>query len=435
MMKLRPLFLCFLGATAAPAAQDLPTPEIRASQEYSFPTADGAVYLVEGSLDGKIWSTLAGPIFGDGSTARAPFGAASAPRQKVRLRAVDPAAYGPSTPQLGGKTLVLNDQGRARQLIFFPSIQGVRRGVLKTDAAHARSFLWQARRLSSTQTIAEIRYFDGTTSQVDLAFSNEQLGSYQMRDMDRAGTVQGAEGGGFSLHVGRIFDTPAGAVLPNALAGQSLLLEEGGQVARFDFASDGTATLVRPDGSAESRHYQYTRSASNLADLRLEALNGLGALYQLQLSTQATGTYLRLPLPLPGGGFPSGYLPRPGSFNVPTLPVVANSTTGPPRSLGGKVLQLNGDDPVTLTFHSDGTGTATREEDGSVEVTPFSYDYAPTDADEASLALTYPGAQTDRVDDYDLDFSDPNSGTYRTSKYDGGELARATSGSFNTGGS
>lgn len=434
-MKLRPLLLCFLGGTAALAAQDLPAPAIRAAQEYTFPTVDGTVYLVEGSLDGRTWTLLAGPVFGDGAAARAPVGPAAKPHQKLRLRTVDPSAYGPSTPQLGGKTLVLNDQGRARQLIFFPSIQGVRRGVLKTDAAHARSFLWQARRLSNTKAVAEVRYFDGSTSQVDLAFSDEQLGSYQLRDMDPAGTVQGTEGGGFSLHAGRIRDTLAGAALPNTLAGQKLLLEEGGQVTRFDFAADGTVSLVRPDGSADPRHYQLTRNGPSQADLRIDAPNGLGAVYQLQLSTQATGTYQRMPLPLPGGGFPSGFLPRPGSFNVPTVPVVANSTTGPPRSLGGKVLQLNGDDPVTLTFQSDGTGTATREEDGSVEVTPFTYSYAPTDEDEASLALTYPGAQTDRVEDYDLDFSDPSSGTYRTSKYNGGSLARATSGSFNTGGS
>lgn len=434
-MILRPFLLLLLGGGAALPAQDLPAPTIRAAQEFSFPTADGAVYTVEGSADGKTWTPLAGPIFGDGSLARSLVGPAGTAPPLLRARAVDAAAYGPSTPQLGGKTLVLNDQGRARQLIFFPSIQGVRRGVLKTDAAHARSFLWQARRTSGNKAVAELRYFDGTTSEVDLSFSNEQLGSYQMRDLDQAGVPQGTEGGGFSLHAGRIRDAPSDAVLPATLAGQSLLLEEGGLVTRFDFAADGSVGLFRPDGSTELRRFQFNRTAPGQAELRVEALGGLGAIYQLQLSTQATGKYERMPLPLSGGGFPSGFLPRPGTFNVPTLPVVANSTTGPPRSLGGKVLQLNGEDPVTLTFHSDGTGTATREEEGSVEVTPFSYNYAPTDEDEASLALTYPGAQTDHVEDYNLDFSDPSSGTYRTSKYNGGELARSSSGSFNTGGS
>jgi hypothetical protein len=141
-----------------------------------------------------------------------------------------------------------------------------------------------------------------------------------------------------------------------------------------------------------------------------------------------------MPLPLPGGGFPPGTLPKTGTFNVPTAPVVANSTTGPPKSLTGKTLQINGDEPVTLTFNGDGTGTATRTDNGSVEVTPFTFDYSPTDDDEASLTLTFPGALTDRVEDYDLEFSPNGAGSFRGSTYEGGELSRSTSGTFDPAG-
>ncbi len=69
-----------------------------------------------------------------------------------------------------------------------------------------------------------------------------------------------------------------------------------------------------------------------------------------------------------------------------------------------------------------------------MEVTPFTYDYSPTDDDEASLALTFPGALTDRVEDYDLEFGPSGAGSFRSSTYEGGELSRSTSGTFGPGG-
>ena len=48
------------------AAQGAPGPDIKGATEYEFPTTDGAAYLLEGTVNGQTWTTLAGPIFGDG---------------------------------------------------------------------------------------------------------------------------------------------------------------------------------------------------------------------------------------------------------------------------------------------------------------------------------------------------------------------------------
>jgi hypothetical protein len=192
--------------------------------------------------------------------------------------------------------------------------------------------------------------------------------------------------------------------------------------------------LNRANGSTEVQRYLYNRTTPGEAELRLELPGVSAQIFQMQAGSQATGTFQRMPLVMPGGGIRPGILPQPGLFNIPTSPVVPNSTQGPPKSLGGKVLHLEGDEPVTLTFHPDGTGTSMREDNGSVEVAPFVYDYSPTDDDEASLALTFPGALTDRVEDYDLEFGEGEGGSFRRSNYDGGELASAHSGSFNSGG-
>jgi hypothetical protein len=423
-------------------AQGAPGPDIKGATEYEFPTTDGAAYLLEGTVNGQTWTTLAGPIFGDGKAARALLPPAAAGQRQLRLRPVSAATYGAATTQLGGKTLVLNDHGRARQLIFFPSNLGRRRGVLKTDATHARVFEWQVRRTTGNLVTVDLTFFDGTSSRVELTFSNGLLGAYQMRDQNTAGIAQVTEGGGFSLHTGRIRDESHEAVLPSTLAGQSVLLEESGTVSRYDFGTAGLVILHRPDGSIESHPYQYSRNAPGQAEVRVGPGTSSepgqpdqpGHVIALSANSQATGSSERMPLPLPGGGFPPGTLPKTGTFNVPTAPVVANSTTGPPKSLTGKTLQINGDEPVTLTFNGDGTGTATRTDNGSVEVTPFTFDYSPTDDDEASLTLTFPGALTDRVEDYDLEFSPNGAGSFRGSTYEGGELSRSTSGTFDPAG-
>lgn len=435
---MRPLLLlsvCLAGAGEL-KAETVAAPEIRLSREYEFQTGAGQAYVVEGTENGQTWTTLAGPIFGDGGIVRAMLPTTEEAYTQFRVRPVPAASFLPATTALEGKTISLNDNGGARQLIFFPTIQGVNRGFLKTDANHARSFVWAVQRTSSKAVTVQLQFFDGTTSAVELSFSNGLLGTYQMRDRDAAGRVQVTEAGAFSVHKGRIRDNVGQAVLPTTLIGQSLGFEEGGELTRMDFSTNGNVVVTKPDGTVEVQSYTYEMISPGVADLRVDPPGQpevAPMLFQMALNSQATGNFNRFPLSLPDGGIMPGVPSQPGVFNVPTEPVIPNSVTGPPKSLEGKTIQIDGDDPVTLTFNGDGTGTATRDDNGSVEVTPFTYDYSPTDEDEASLALTFPGAQNDRVEDYDLDFSGNSSGSYQSSTYQGGELANSSSGNFNAG--
>ena len=426
------VFLCGAAVSWAEVQGSIPpASEIQQTAEYEFQTVDGAAYLVEGSVDGQNWSTLAGPVFGNGGLAKAILPPTAAAMHHYRVRAVNAALYGVATTLLSGKMLALNEQGRPRQVIFLPSSKGVRLGILITDPQHARSFEWQVERGSGDTASVVLKYKDGTTSQIDLNFSTGQLGAYQMRDRDAAGAVQVVESGPFSLHVGRIRDNAAQAVLPLSLVGQSMLLAEGSGMTLFEFSAGGWVKLTREDGTTEQQQYQFTSTASGQADLRVEVPGQYGQVYQLNLNTQATGTYTRIPLVFPGaGGAATGSLTHTGTFNLPTPAVVASSESGPPKSISGETLELGGDDPVTLKFNDDGTGTATKEKDGTVEVTPFNYDYSPTDQDEASLALTFPGAVEDRVEDFDLTFSAGDKGSFSGTNFAGGESVGTSSGSF-----
>ena len=65
------LLLVGTGVVRSVAAQGEPRLDIKGATEYEFPTTDGAAYLLEGTVNGQTWTTLAGPIFGDGKAARA----------------------------------------------------------------------------------------------------------------------------------------------------------------------------------------------------------------------------------------------------------------------------------------------------------------------------------------------------------------------------
>ena len=239
------------------------------------------------------------------------------------------------------------------------------------------------------------------------------------------------------MHTGRLRDNPEQAILPLTLRGRSLGLEEGGELTQMDFTANGNVVITHADGTVEISEYRYEVKTASTAELRVEYGSEPGGrpyIYNLILEIEAAGTTSRLPQ-LRGGGVPPGAKPQLGNFNLPNPATPTNSVSGPPKSLEGKVIQINGEDPVTLNFSNDGTGTATREKDGSVEMTPFTYDYAATGTTGASLALTFPGAQDDRVEDYDLDFSGTSEGSFQSSTYEGGELASSSTGNFNTGGS
>ncbi len=432
-MKLCPVLLlsASLAGVWAVGAQGLPAPAIQARTAYTFDTVEGAAYLIEGTVNGEDWVTVAGPIFGDGTKAQAMLPAEAAEYGQLRVRPVSAASYEPATTALGGKTIALNDNGKVRQLVLFASSQGVTRGMLKTDAQHARSVVWKARRISASQVSVALQFFDGTTSTVDLKFSNGQLGTYQMRDLSGSGQLQVMEAGSFSTHVGRMRDNPSQAALPSALVGQTIGFEEAGDLTRMFFASGTNVVVTKPDGTTEVGKYTYDITSPVIASLNIETPGQAGQNYQLEPEIPGAGGFNRTPMI--GGAPAPNTPPQPGNFNIPSGPVVPNSATGPPRSLEGRVLEMGGSNPVTLTFNEDGTGTATREDGGSVEVTPFTYDYAPTGEDEASLAITYPGADTDRVEDYDLDFNGANGGSFEGSIYEGGELSQSSSGNFNTG--
>lgn len=439
----RSLFLLWLGAVVPAAWSQTPPPPpppvVRAALEYKFDTEEGKVYVVEGSMNGKTWVQVSPPVFGDGqpASARLKVDAAEGQPRYAQYRAgeVDPALYGPAPVSLEGQTLLLNDNGRERQVILYKEIQGLRRGVLKTDATHARSFTYKALRTGQDSIRLELTYFDHTTAVANLRFFDGSLGSYQLRDYDLTGHVQGIEAGGFGLHSAR---PPGNAdtTLPSTLAGTSQLFTQGGRSTRLEFLSPDEVVLHQEDGSQETRSYDYDLNSPGKATLRISLPSGATAVYDMSLTAGGSGSFSQTTEPPPGQlPQPGNNTPSNGGFDLPPTPTPpAQKPDCPPKSLDGKSIVLSSSDPITLFFQADGTGTAVRERGGSVEVTPFTYDYSRNGSASANLSVTFPGAATDKVDDYDLDFNPDCTGTYQNSSFNNGESNIVSNGGFSTGG-
>lgn len=412
----------------------------RPALEFKFDTQEGKVYVVEGSSDGANWVQVSPPVFGDGQPATVRLrvdGADGRVRYpQYRPQEVDPALYGPApvAQDVEGRTLLLNDNGRERQLILFREIQGQYVGVLRTDATHARSFTYKALRTAQDTLRLELTYHDSTTAVATLQFLDQELGTYQMREFGSTGILQGVEAGGFGLHTAR----PAGntdAALPTALAGSSLLALQGGRATRMEFLSPDEVVMHHADGSQANLPYNYDLNSPGRGTVRITLPSEETLVYDLNLTGGGSGTLNQNVAPPPGQLPPAGDTPNSGSFNLPpkAAPPPLNPNC-PPKSLDGKSIILSGSELITLYFQADGTGTAVKEIGGSVEVTPFFYDYSPNGAASASLYVTYPGVTRDQVNDYDLDFNADCTGTYQASSFKNGESNLVSNGGFSTGG-
>ncbi|MDB6135776.1 MAG: hypothetical protein JWM59_4019 [Verrucomicrobiales bacterium] len=417
-----------------------PSSVARPALEFKFDTQEGKVYVVEGSSDGTNWAQVSPPVFGDGQPATVRLrvdGADGRIRYPYyRPQEVDAALYGPAPGVQGleGRTLLLNDNGRERQLILYKEIQGQHVGVLKTDATHVRSFTYKAVRTAQDTLRLELTYFDKTTAVATIQFLDQGLGTYQMREYGTGGILQGVDAGGFGLHTAR----PAGnadSSLPATFAGSSLLAIQGGRVTRMEFLSPDEVVLHHADGSQDSLPYDYDLNSPGKGTVRITLPSEETLVYDLSLTGGGSGTLTQNVAPPPGQLPAAGDTPNSGSFNLPPkdAPPPMNSNC-PPKSLDGKSIILSGSDPVTLYFQADGTGTSVKERGGSVEITPFFYDYSPNTSASANLSVTFPGVTKDKVNDYDLDFNADCTGTYQASSFQNGESNLVSNGGFSTSG-
>lgn len=395
-----------------------------------IPAAPGTAWQLERSVSGGTpWERVGEPRFGvAGEVVIDDFGLAVA-GQRFRAVSVDPAVVGDAPVGGAGLTaLLVRSGGNHSEVVFMSATDG----FYRLDEQHARTFGYRWVKTGPQGAEVVLSWSDGTHSLLRMELETKTSGRWGMEPLaDPAGAAavgETGDGGLLQLVTGRIRRNGL-AELPADLSGREMLLDEGGMVTSVRFA-DGHRARLRSPGAAEREvEVVYERENAARGSLRFEPL---GWQILLEMNGVGGGTFQEQAVPAPQGQAPP-FVPRRGVFTTPVeRPAVPNGDC-PPESLGGRSYIVHGSTVCTLTFKADGTGTAAKEVNGSLEVTAFTYAYARTGAASASLALTFPGVSRDLIDDYQFDYSDDCAGKFRRDSYASGGSAGVTAGTFTAG--
>jgi hypothetical protein len=394
-----------------------------------FPAAEGTAWQIERSVEGGDWKPMGPPRFGrHGEVVADDFEEARA-GQKFRAVSVDPAGVGDAPVTGAGWTALLARSGAAPSEVVFMSATA---GFYRLDAQHARTFDYRWVKTGPQAAEAILSWSDGTHALLRMELLTKTSGRWGMEALaDPAGAaavLETSDGGLLQLVPGRVRQAVP-AELPADLAGREVLLEEGGIVTSVR-VGDGHRARLRLPGAAEREvDVAYERENVSRGTLRFEPM---GWQILLEMNGAGMGTFLEQTPAVPQGQAPP-FVPRRGVFTTPVERPPLPAGDCPPESLGGRSYVVHGSTVCTLTFKADGTGTAAKEVNGSLEVTAFTYAYARTGATSASVALTFPGVSRDLIDDYQFDFSNDCAGKFRRDSYASGGSAGVTAGTFTAG--
>ena len=409
-------------------AQNLPAPDIAPARHVRFTPQPGTAWYLDGSADGQAWHEVAGPFFATGAAVDhlQPAGAETL----FRLRYVDPATIGHAPVTVEGHSVVMEQSGERIEVIFMNAA----RGFIRIEGGNMRSFTYDWLKKAPDEGEAILRGLDGTFTLLRLKFSDGKLGRWGMEDIpspqDAVKIKETLDGGAFTYREGRFRRGLKHAALPGTLAGTSMAFNEGGQLTHLHFTSETTVVLTAANGSIVQGTYAYDPENATSGELNLHLTGGPSLDLSLDLTAPGVGRFEEIFSP----DVPGGVIPRSGTFTLPEEQNPPVNPDCPPDGLAGLTFVINDSSPCTLTFNGDGTGVQTKEVEGAMEITPFTYDYSRTGGNSASVAITFPGAGGDLIDDYQMEFDDDCTGSFQRDSSANGAATMSETGTFGPGG-
>ena len=401
-----------------------PLLDFREKRRVGFVAPEGSAWQLEQAKDGvRGWERAGGVVYGRGKTVVVEDVGGGA---GYRLVPVDPAEGNALVKPGGWTALLVRGGGVASEMVFMTDGEG----FYRMDAGHARGFTCEWVKTGRDVAEAVLTWTDGTRALLRVEMASRQVGRWWMEamgDPDAIGAVgEMVDGGLLQMVEGRVV---RGAVLamPESTEGREFLFDEGGAVTALRFSDALHAEVTLPSGKGAAQGFMYERESGSRARLHSDA-DGVEML--LELLAPGVGVFEEVVPAQPVGGMPPMAVPRRGVFTTPVERTAVRDGDCPPPSLGDLGLVVHGSSPCTLRFNADGTGTATKEVNGSVEVTAFTWAYARTGGTGASVALTFPGVSRDLIDDYQLDFTSDCGGRFRRDSYASGSSAGVMSGTF-----
>ena len=261
------------------------------------------------------------------------------------------------------------------------------------------------------------------------------------RPVNQVFSTRGGGNVAFEFYRLQIAAAPTGDLAPWTLTGLTLNFDDtsGGDLMQFLTDTNGVDLGINPDPF----NYQITRPGPNVVVAELN----YGALYYGVPSSNKIDV-LTLTFTAPGMGTWSRDEFRNGSLkdhDVGVFSVVVGATPGNPNGTppvvptaiptaltGLSYLFQSGETPDRLDFSTAVTGLETGDDVEDDEPNAFTYTYALTGADTASLVVTF---KAGKYDEYDLTFANGAQGTFVRREFKDGVLDDTDQGAFSAGGS
>lgn len=411
--------------------------KIHTAIEVEFPTESGKVYQLQGSSNLVDWSSIGDPVFGVGRPVSRTFSTrsgASVVFQSYRLDVAAGPTDGFAPWSLSGLTLSLDDDSDDDRLHFQSETEGVDEG----DDADPFTYVFS--RVDLNTVTAELTYSNSRREILTFTFSAAGMGTW-MREEYRNGRLKDRDVGSFTI------PGPAGSggtptpttppgvptEMPADLSGLAYLFQDDSTPDRLEFSAGGQGLEVGDDGDDDEPNrftYSYAVTGTNTARLVVNFKPGKYDEYELTFAAGGRGNFVRREFSkdqlkdVDQGSFSAVGAADDDSGGTPS----GNTGTRPEGSLQGLTYTLRtGDDPATLRFYSESTGLEIGDDEDDDEPNTFSYTYTLTGDQTADLIVRF---KADKWDEYTLNFTEGNSGTFRRREFDDGLLKDTDSGSF-----
>ena len=410
---------------------------IHTAIEVEFPTESGKVYQLQGSSNLVDWSSIGDPVFGVGRPVSKTFSTRSGANvafQSYRLDVVAGPADGFAPWSLSGLTLSLDDDSDNDLLRFQSETEGVDEG----DDADRFTYVFS--RVDLNTVTAELTYSGARREVLTFTFSAAGMGTW-MREEFRNGRLKDRDVGAFTVAAPAGSGgtppppTPPGvpAEMPAALGGVAYLFQDDSTPDRLEFSTDGQGLEVGDDVNDDEPNrftYSYAVTGTNTARLVVTFKPGKYDEYELTFANGARGTFVRREFQkdqlkdVDQGSFSAVGASTENSGGTPPT----NTGTRPEGTLQGLTYTLRtGENPETLRFYSETTGLEVGDDVDDDEPNTFSYTYRSTGAQTAELIVQF---KADKWDEYALNFTEGNSGTFIRREFDDGLLKDTDTGSF-----
>ncbi|MBP7951155.1 MAG: hypothetical protein KA004_16005 [Verrucomicrobiales bacterium] len=408
----------------------VPALEMQQGRRVEFPTLPGHAYRIEAGPAGTGWQPVGGVIFGDGSPAVAflKFSELPAGTAELRVVEIDPAGIGVAPVSLGAGTLTLAEPTASHHYLFLTESSG----IVQEQPGRAASFTYSYVKTGAAtgRLVALGANFESAT--MELNFVAADGGTYRRRLVGGDGQAVDDDAGVFSVSPGGVW-TEGAAMWSGTANGLNLTVLDGAASIHYAFGM-GTVKRQMTGAIPQTLPYSFDWETPSRVTLSLTLSSGLEEVLKLDLKSPGSGLVERRMVKAGGVERVSR-----GAFSGPIPPALPVSTgfNCPPNSVINLAWDITDSfsGALTMDFDTASVGTKVGRDGGTIEFTPFTYNYTRLDDLHARLVLVYPGLAGDEIEQIDLSFSadDTCSGTFVRKTYRNGVLVATSTGTFGPG--